>query len=180
MTLEVLVVAAFRIAGSLPALRWPLAGGLLALVVDLADLLLRDVLDLGGIPDYQSLDKWLDQVYMGCFLVVALRWQGVERSIAVALYAFRLVGFIAFELSGDRTLLLLFPNVFELWFLAVVAVHRFRPGFEWSGARLAVVLGAATTVKLLQEWALHGGRIFDGFSSFDAIDAIWRWITGGG
>ena len=179
MTLEVLVVAAFRIAGSLPALRWPLAGGLLALVVDLTDLLLRDVLDLGGIPDYQSLDKWLDQVYMGCFLVVALRWHGVERTIAIVLYAFRLVGFVAFELTGDRNLLLFFPNVFELWFLAVAAVHRFRPGFEWSGARLAVVLGAATTVKLLQEWALHGGRIFDGFSSLDAVDWLWAWLTGG-
>jgi hypothetical protein len=180
MTVEVVVFAAFRIAGSLPVLRWPLAGGLLVLVVDLADLLLRDVLDLGGIPDYQSLDKWLDQVYMGCFLVVALRWQGVERTIAVVLYAFRLIGFIGFELTGDRNLLVLFPNVFELWFLAVAAVHRFRPGFQWSGVRLAVVLAAATAVKLLQEWALHGGRIFDGISSLDAIDGMWRWITGGG
>jgi hypothetical protein len=180
MTLEVLVFAAFRIAGSLPVLRWPLAGGLLVLVVDLADPLLRDALDLGGIPDYQSLDKWLDQVYMGCFLVVALRWQGVERTVAVALYTFRLVGFVAFELSGDRNLLLLFPNVFELWFLAVAAIHRFRPGFRWTGVRLIAALAAVTAVKLLQEWALHGGRIFDGFSSIDAIDGIWRWITGGG
>jgi hypothetical protein len=180
MTLEVLVFAAFRIAGSLPVLRWPLAGGLLVLVVDLADLLLRDALDLGGIPDYQSLDKWLDQVYMGCFLVVALRWQGVERTVAVALYTFRLVGFVAFELSGDRNLLLLFPNVFELWFLAVAAIHRFRPGFRWTGVRLIAVLAAVTAIKLLQEWALHGGRIFDGFSSIDAIDGVWRWITGGG
>jgi len=180
MTLEVLVFAAFRIAGSLPVLRWPLAGGLLVLVVDLADLLLRDVVDLGGIPDYQSLDKWLDQVYMACFLVVALRWQGIERTVAAALYAFRLVGLVLFELSGERNLLLLFPNVFELWFLAVAAVHHFRPGFRWTGVRLAVVLVAVTAVKLLQEWALHGGRIFDGFSSLDALDAIWRWITGSG
>src|SRR5687768_17276207 len=98
----------------------------------------------------------------------------------MALYAFRLVGFAAFEVSGDRNLLLVFPNVFELWFLAVAAVHRFRPGFRWTGASLAGVLAAVTAVKLLQEWALHGGRIFDGFSSLDAIDGIWRWITGGG
>jgi hypothetical protein len=180
MTLEVLVIAAVRIVGSLPVLRWPLAGGLLALLVDLSDLLLRDVLDLGGVPDYQSLDKWLDQVYMACFLAVALRWDGSERTIAVALYAFRLVGFIAFELSGDRNLLLVFPNVFELWFLAVAAVHRFRPGFRWTRARLIVTLVMLAAIKELQEWALHGGRIFDGFSSLDAIDGIWRWITGGG
>ena len=131
MTLEVLVIGLIRIAGSLPVLRWPLAGGLLAIAVDLSDLLLRDVLDLGGIPDYQAFDKWIDQVYLGAFLVVALRWAGPERAIAVGLYLFRLVGFVAFELTGERALLLLFPNVFELWFLCVAAVHRFRPGFVW-------------------------------------------------
>ena len=179
MTLEVLVLAAVRILGSLPVLRWPLAGALLAIALDVADLFLRDVIDLGGIPDYQSLDKWLDQAYMACFLVVALRWQGVERSIAVALYAFRLVGFVAFELTGDRSQLFLFPNVFELWFLAVAVVHRFRPGFRWTHVRLVVVLVALTAIKELQEWALHIGRVFDGFSSLDAIGWLWQWLTGG-
>jgi hypothetical protein len=67
VTLEVIIIAAIRICGSLPVLRWPLLGGLLAILVDLSDLLLRDLLDLGGVPDYQGLDKWLDQVYLGCF-----------------------------------------------------------------------------------------------------------------
>jgi hypothetical protein len=178
MTLEVLVFAAFRILGSLPALRWPLAGGLLAVGVDLADLLVRDLVDLGGLPDYQGLDKWLDQVYMACFLVVALRWQGVERAVAVGLYLFRLVGFVGFEMTGDRTLLFLFPNVFEVWFLAVAAIHHFRPGFHWSRLRLTVALVALTAVKELQEWSLHVGRVFDGVSSLDALAGLWRWLTG--
>jgi len=54
VTPEVAVIAVIRIAGSLPVLRWPLAGGALAILIDLSDLLLRDVLDLGGVPDYQS------------------------------------------------------------------------------------------------------------------------------
>ena len=178
MTLEVLVIAAFRILGSLPILRWPLAGALLAIAVDTADLLVRDLVDVGGVPDYQSLDKWLDQVYMACFLVVALRWQGIERSIAVGLYVFRLVGFVAFELVGDRTLLFLFPNVFELWFLTVAALHRFKPGFVWTRGRLIVVLAVITGIKEVQEWALHVGRIFDGFTSLDALGSAWRWFTG--
>ena len=49
MTVEVVLVAAFRIVGSLPVLRWPLAGGLLAILVDLSDLVLIDLLDLGGV-----------------------------------------------------------------------------------------------------------------------------------
>src|SRR6185503_286195 len=132
MTLEVFVIAVVRVLGSLPVLRWPLAGGLLAILIDLSDLLLRDTLDLGGVPDYQSLDKWLDQVYMACFLVVALRWRGIERGVAVGLYVFRLVGFFAFEATGERTILFLFPNVFEPWFMVVAAVHRFKPGFRWT------------------------------------------------
>jgi hypothetical protein len=179
MTAEVLVIGAIRIVGSLPVLRWPLAGGILAILVDLSDLLLRDTLDLGGIPDYQSFDKWADQVYMACFLIVALRWSGLERSIAVGLYVLRLVGFVAFELTGDRMLLLAFPNVFEPWFLVVAAIHHWRPGFSWRPATLTAVLAVLVAIKEVQEWALHGARLFDGISSLEFLDRVRTWLTGG-
>jgi hypothetical protein len=178
VTLEVLVIGAIRVLGSLPVVRWPLAGGILAILVDLSDLLLRDVLDLGGIPDYQSFDKWADQVYLACFLIVALRWSGPERVVAVALYAFRLVGFVVFELTGARDLLLLFPNVFEFWFLLVATLHRFRPGFTWRPIPLAASLVALLALKELQEWALHGARLFDSLSSLEFLDRVGRWLRG--
>jgi hypothetical protein len=180
MTAEVLVIGAIRILGSLPVLRWPLAGGILAILVDLSDLLLRDLLDLGGIPDYQSFDKWIDQVYLAAFLVVALRWRDPERAIAVGLYVFRLVGFVAVQVPGERSLLLVFPNVFEPWFLLVAAVHRFRPEMSWRAVPTVAALAVLTVLKEIQEWALHGARLFDGISSLDFLDAIRRWLTGGG
>lgn len=181
MTLEVIVVAAFRIVGSLPVLRWPLAGGLLALAVDLADLLLIDLLDLGGvggIEGYQALDKWLDQVYLACFLIVALRWRDPARAIAVTLYLIRLAGFVAFELSGERAVLLAFPNVFELWFL-LVAWRGDEQVATWRRGRLAAVLAGLLVVKLVQEWALHGARLFDGIGALEALELMWRTVTGG-
>jgi hypothetical protein len=178
VTLEVIVIAAVRIAGSLPVLRWPLAGGLLAILVDLSDLLLRDLLDLGGVPDYQGLDKWLDQVYLGCFVLVALRWSGPARSVAVALYVFRLVGFAAFELSHERALLLLFPNVFEFWFIAVAALGATRVA-TWSRPHLVLALVVLTGLKEVQEWALHGARLFDGIGALEAVELFWRTLTGG-
>jgi hypothetical protein len=177
VTYEVAVIGLVRIAGSLPVLRWPLAGGLLAILVDLSDLLLRDTLHLGGIPDYQSFDKWIDQVYMAAFLVVALSWSGVERRIAVALYVFRMVGFVAFEMTGWRPVLLVFPNVFELWFLLVAALHVFRPQHVWRPLTLALSLLLLTGIKEVQEWALHGARLFDGLSSLDFLDLLWRRLT---
>ncbi len=178
MTLEVIVIAAIRILGSLPVLRWPLLGGLLAIAIDLGDLLLMGLLDLGGVPDYQSLDKWLDQVYLALFLIVALRWSEPARSIAVGLYAFRLVGFVLFELSGERALLLLFPNVFEFWFIFVAAVGDARVA-RWPRGRIVLALGSLTLLKEIQEWALHGARLFDSISALDALDLVWRRLTGG-
>lgn len=178
MTAELLIIAAIRIAGSLPVLRWPLAGGLLAVLVDLSDLLLRDVLDLGGVGDYQTLDKWLDQVYLALFIVVALRWPDPLRTLAVALYAFRLVGFVLFEVTGERGLLLLFPNVFEFWFLFVVAAGPARVA-GWSRAQIGITLVALTAAKEAQEWALHGARLFDGISSLEFLERVRAAVFGG-
>ena len=178
MTAEILVIAAIRIAGSLPVLRWPLAGGILAVLVDLSDLLLRDVLDLGGVGDYQSLDKWLDQLYLATFLMVALRWSGWPRRIAVGLYAFRLIGFVAFELTGERAVLLLFPNVFEFWFLLVAALGADRVA-TWTAPRSVLTLFLLAAAKEVQEWAIHGARLFDGISSLGFLDLLSRRLTGG-
>ena len=178
MTVEVIVIAAIRIAGSLPVLRWPLAGGLLAILVDLSDLLLRDLLELGGVPDYQGLDKWLDQVYLACFLIVAWRWAGPARTVAVVLYAYRLLGFLAFELSHERLLLLLFPNVFEFWFIAVAALGAPRVA-GWSTGRIAVVVVVLTALKEFQEWALHGAKLFDSIGALEFVELVWLRLTGG-
>ncbi len=178
MTLEVAVIGLYRVAGSLPALRWPLAGGLLAIGVDLTDLYLMNVLDLGGIPDYQLFDKLADQVYLAVFLVVALRWSGPERAISVVLYAFRMVGFVAFELTGVREILLLFPNVFEFWFVLVAALHQLRPTFTWTAARIAPALALLAGAKGVQEWMLHVARLFDNITFVDALDQIRRWVFG--
>ena len=98
MTLEELVITAVRVAGSLPVLRWALAGAILAILVDFSDLFMMNLLRLGGVRDYQSFDKIVDLVYMATFLAVALRWSGTPRTVAVALFGYRILGVAAFEL----------------------------------------------------------------------------------
>ena len=51
----------------------------------------------------------------------------------------------------------LFPNVFEPWFLLVALLHHRRRPVAWTAARLAAALAGVTALKLVQEWALHGG-----------------------
>jgi hypothetical protein len=175
MSTEELVIAIIRIAGSLLVFRWAFAGGVIAILVDLADLFLRSYLQLGGISDYQSFDKWLDQVYLLAFLVVALRWQGTPRNVAVALYLYRLVGFVVFELTGSRAVLLAFPNVFEFWFLFVAAQRHWWPEFRYTRYNTTVVLGLLTVLKLLQEFVLHVAKWLDSFNARDLVEWVSRW-----
>ncbi len=180
MTLAVVIVAAYRVLGSLPVLRWPFAGAVLSIVVDLFDLLLINALGWENVPNYQALDKYLDQVQLLLFLVVAIRrWDGAERRIAVGLYAWRIIGFVTFELTGERLILLLFPNVFEFWFVLVAGLHAFRRPVHWTPRLTAGTLAVLTALKEIQEWALHGAQLFDQITFVDALRLIWRTITGG-
>ena len=127
MTTEELIIAAVRIGGALLVLRWAFAGSIAAILIDFSDLFMMNLLDLGGVRNYQSLDKWLDLAYMLTFLWVALRWTGPPRTIAAALFAYRILGVLTFEAIGSRTVLLFFPNVFEFWFVFVAAARHYKP-----------------------------------------------------
>ncbi|MEX1023184.1 MAG: hypothetical protein WD058_08540, partial [Dehalococcoidia bacterium] len=120
---------------------------------------------------------WLDQVYLALFLVVALRWDGTPRRVAVALYALRLAGFVTFEVSGARWVLVAFPNVFEFWFLFVAAVLHWRPTFAFTPRATAVALAVLTLAKLAHEYVIHVARALDSFTAIEAVEAIWGWLT---
>ena len=176
MSLEELIIAVVRIGGSLLVLRWSFVGGVIAVLVDFSDLFMKNLLDLGGVSDYQAFDKWLDQVYMLAFLAVSLRWRGPARTVAVALYAYRMIGFVAFEVTGNREVLLLFPNLFEFWFLFVAALPHVRPGFTFTKRNVAVVSGALLALKEFQEYTLHYARWLDSFTAVEAVAAIYNWL----
>jgi hypothetical protein len=175
-TWQVAVFVAFRLASALPTLRWPFAGALIALVADFADLFLMDA--IGGISDYQRLDKLCDLAYITAFLAVAARWSGLERIVALVLFGYRMIGEVAFEITGERALLLLFPNVFEFWFVAVAARRHYRPERALTPRQAAVALVILLVGKEAQEYFLHVDRFLDQFSAFGAVQGIWHTITG--
>jgi hypothetical protein len=176
MTWQIAVFVAFRVLTALPTLRWPFAGALFAVLTDFSDLFLMNA--IGGIDDYQRLDKLCDLAYMFVFLKVALGWSGLERGVAVGLFAYRMIGEVVFELGADRWTLLLFPNVFEFWFIAVAALHHYRPGATLSRREAAVAFFALLLGKEAQEYFLHYDRFLDSFRAFDAVTGIWRTLFG--
>ena len=175
--MEKLIIGAVRVLGALPVLRWAFVGGLVAIAADGSDVFLMNLLHLGGLGDYQHFDKFADQAYLLTFLLVAWRWQGPPRSIALGLYAYRQVGLIAFEATGKRMLLLLFPNLFEFWFLFVASLPHWNPQFAFPRRQVLSWGSVLLAAKLTQESVLHWGRWLDRFTAIEAVEAIWRWLT---
>lgn len=170
-----LVVAArFLVPLAIP--RFPLPAIVAALVIDAADQTIFAAFDVE--PDnYQAYDKALDIYYLTIAYISTIRnWtDGVPFRTAQFLWYYRLVGVVAFELSGARALLLVFPNTFEYVFIFYEVV---RLRWEPSNLSRRTVIGAAATIwigiKLPQEWWIH-------IAQLDVTDVLgdhpWIWVA---
>jgi hypothetical protein len=168
-----LIVIALRIVLPLTILRCPLAGGLLALVIDAVDVVLVDLIAgfLGQPPEfgpiYAQLDKWLDLYYLALELVVARRWtEMVPRRTASVLFGWRLIGVILFEVTLFRPLLVVFPNLFENYFLYILVARRWFPRFVPRTVAQSVLACLILLIpKEIQEYVLHYAQLHP-----------WEWL----
>lgn len=170
MSPEELIVIIVRISGSLPVIYFPFFGSLFAILVDLSDLFIIGNLDLGGVRNYQRLDKLLDLSYMLTFLLVSLRWSKLERNISIFLFIFRIFGMIFYEITGSRIILFSFPNIFEFWFIGI-SLYKFRNKII-NAKSITFILVIATILKLLQEWVLHWNKYLDNYAMGDILSVI--------
>tara|TARA_Y100001001_G_C7909811_1_gene274788 strand:- start:111 stop:644 length:534 start_codon:yes stop_codon:yes gene_type:complete len=176
LSIEELVILGARILGSLPVLRWAFGGALIAILVDFSDLFMMNLLNLGGVRDYQSFDKLADIFYMSSFMLVALRWSGTPRNVAVALFAFRIVGIGVFELIAWRGVLLFFPNVFDFWFVLVSGLMRFKPSYHMTRQRAVFWVSILLILKVIQEYVLHWSKWLDNYRATDVVVNLWNAI----
>lgn len=152
------VVILLRLLVPLLILRWPLAAGVACMLLDGADVIIVDLFGPGGMgPFYHLIDKYLDLYYLGLEALVSLRWvEAAPRRASIALYLYRLVGALAFELTGIRLLLVFFPNLFENWFLFYLLRCRFFPRLRLdTWPRVIVALALLYIPKFFQEYILH-------------------------
>ncbi|MCB0879677.1 MAG: hypothetical protein KDC46_11960 [Thermoleophilia bacterium] len=151
------VVLLSRFLLPLTIIRWPLPGVVACLVLDAADQTIFQSFGYDP-PFYQGYDKAMDVFYLGMAYIATLRnWSSLSAfAVSRLLFFYRQVGVVAFELSGVRALLLVFPNTFEYFFIAYEAVRA-----RWTPTRLLlrgwIVVAAAiwVFVKLPQEYWIH-------------------------
>lgn len=168
------VVLALRLVVPLLIPRFPLPALLASLVIDGVDGGIFSALTDMDMDWYQSFDKALDVYYLAiAYLAVRRNWPDrFSVALIAGLWYYRLVGVLAFELTGARWLLLVFPNTFEY---AVIAIEVVRT--RWNPLRLsrrALITTFAViwvVIKLPQEWWIHVAQL-------DFTDEFARVVLG--
>ena len=197
-TLIFLLVVGARFIIPLFIPRFPLPAVLAALVLDAADQTIfqnHTTLDLAG---YQTYDKALDIYYLTIAYISTMRnWGGgFAFSVAQFLWYYRLVGVVLFEFTQARWLLLVFPNTFEYYFIAIEAFKTGRNHLRLTKRQVLLIAGSIWVfIKLPQEYWIHiakldftnfvkGGLLgleptgFDPVSGHDVYDQSWGTAIG--
>ena len=101
--------------------------------------------------------------YLSIEAIVSIRFTNVlARNTSLALYIFRLIGIIAFAVTGEqyRKLIFFFPNLFENFFLYCILAQRFAPKLMPKSIKnLIIILLILYIPKFAQEWILHFQQI---------------------
>jgi hypothetical protein len=150
-------VVAVRLLVPLAIPKYPLPGIIGSFVADAVDQTVFQT--FGGLPsNYEAYDKALDLYYQVIAYTSMMRnWTDSNAfSIGRFLWYYRLVGTVAFELSGVNALLLVFPNTFEYFFMAYEIVRvRWRPDRLSRHNLLRLAAFIWIVIKLPQEYWIH-------------------------
>ncbi len=168
-----LVVMAMRFVIPLFIPRFPLPAILAALVIDAADQTIFQQWTNLNLDGYQNYDKALDIFYLTiAFLAIYRNWTNTTAiNVGRFLWYYRLLGVWLFEVFQERWILFVFPNTFEYFFIAYVAIRT-----QWDPRRLTsrVVVALAAFIwifiKLPQEWWIHIAQ--NDFTDFMKVDVF--------
>ena len=176
MTNEELLITVVRLLGALFVLKWAIVGSIIAIAVDFSDLFVMNLVDLGGVRNYQALDKWLDLSYMVTFLYVAMKWNSRLARLSLGLFTFRICGLLLFEITGNRWVLLAFPNFFEFYFVIAAIVWK-KERLQFNSKLIKGFMLMLFLLKMLQEFVLHGGRWLDNYRATEVVINLWQITT---
>tara|TARA_A100001037_G_C15153749_1_gene641743 strand:- start:14866 stop:15390 length:525 start_codon:yes stop_codon:yes gene_type:complete len=170
MTLEEIIIIIFRLIGSFTVFIHPFYGALSVILIDFSDLILMNVLKLGGVSNYQALDKILDLTYMITFLIITLRFNKIERYIGYTLFLYRIIGVIIYEIYESRLILFIFPNLFEVWFIGICALNLSKNHSKLTKKNFFYLLAPIFVLKIIQEYILHINKVLDNYTLIEFIE----------
>ena len=137
---------------------WPLWGLLASTVVDMYDWKFVYVVTDQDMVIYQAWDKVMDLYYWLFALWIVRSWKDSwARKVAVGLFSYRVVGMVLYWLTQWRSLLAIFPNVFEnfvIWCLVLFMLTKREKLFLTYLQKIAMLI-ALIIPKLIHEYFQH-------------------------
>lgn len=159
MVFLAVIVGRFLLPLAIP--RYPLPAIIACMLLDAADYQIFNFftsLPIESLEGYQGYDKSLDIYYLTIAYVSTLRnWTNpFAFKLDKFLFFYRLVGVVLFELTHLRAILLIFPNTFEYFFIAIEA-FRMRQDPMKLTKRLLIIIAAFIWIyiKIPQELWIH-------------------------
>ena len=151
------IVIVLRLVLPLLMFKWRVSGMLAGMLVDGFDTVIISIIGAGTFENYTIADKLLDTYLLTIFLYFSLRWESrIAKITSIVLFSHRLTGVLILVVGDDRSLLFLFPNLFEFFFIYQLITMKWWPHLQIDGyRRLATVLPILLIVKLAQEYVIH-------------------------
>lgn len=153
-----LSVTLLRLIVPLFIFKSPLWGTLASVLVDLGDWY---VINFQGPSDYiyyQNWDKAMDLYYLTIAFVITFRWKDtLAQKVAGGLFFYRIVGDVLFWVTQNRSVLFLFPNFFENFFIFYLLFDfLFKKTKFLTSWKIGCVLFVLLAVpKIILEYFLH-------------------------
>lgn len=153
MDIAAVVIIALRLIAPFSILRFPVIGVIACALIDGID---HDY--IGKFEYYQIADKWLDLYYLAFAYYVSRSWRDqIARRLAKYLFIYRAVGVIVLSITNLEWTLILFPNLFEMFFVfCLLYFYTSKSTQIFDSWKNSIIMMVALLVpKMLQEYALH-------------------------
>jgi hypothetical protein len=147
-----------RLLVPLTILRWPVFGVLISMYLDMQDFNYLNTDTPDRMSTYQTWDKIMDTYYLAIAFYTSLSWKEVlAKKLSIFFFSWRTLGVIVLLFVHSRGLLLLFPNIFENFFLFYVLFKKFAKNSKLftSVTVIILVLSSIVIPKVVAEYYLH-------------------------
>ncbi|HQY29729.1 MAG TPA: hypothetical protein PK691_00480 [Thermomicrobiales bacterium] len=157
-----ILILLLRLGVPLGIPRFPLPAMAATMLLDALDQPIYRSVNGASIEAYQAFDKALDIYYLTIAYLSTMRnWDNrFAFEVSRVLFYFRLIGVVLFESTQQRSLLVIFPNTFEYFFIFIEVAS-----LRWDIRRMSrrTIIGAAAgiwvLIKLPQEYWIHIARL---------------------
>ncbi len=152
------IVALIRLIAPLSVIPFSFLGSLIGVIADNLDIVFLELLRAQNISsNYNLFDKLLDNYFYFIQGYTTLKWTNKPaKYMGWFLLFYRTIGTILFELTHNRTLLFIFPNLFVTFYIFTVGYKAILKKDPFpTTKRLLIITFILLIPKLYQEYLFH-------------------------